>query len=83
LPYGFDNDFKLSERFFLLNHGMTSIPTCKFCGKKTNFKNRMIGYPDSCAECRDKKNVDTISAKIQLEIDDRIDKSRYEVINYP
>ena len=86
-------DLKLSERFYILQNQLTSIPKCEFCGKNDAFFiNRIQGYHQTCndIECRHKLTIQKIDKKYKkyadqhrANIDSVLDKTKYEVVSYP
>lgn len=81
-----EKDLKIGHRIYLAANNIYSpeqIPVCKYCGKPSYFKNRLVGYAESCIECSRLKNNETRIINIRKRIDDLIDKDKYEVVHYP
>lgn len=75
---------QFAKRIYLLKNGLNEIPTCKFCNEnQCVYINSQVGFLDHCNNCADESLRETLSAKISLELNELIDKTKYEIISTP
>ena len=75
---------QFAKRIYLLKNNLTELPKCKYCHVNTCvYINSQVGFLDHCNECADDFLRDTLSAKINLELNELIDTTKYEIVSTP
>jgi len=77
-------NLRLMERFYLLDNNLQEIPKCRICNEtEMEFINRYVGYKDTCKKCYKDRFQEIWSEKNKQEIDNKLDKNKYEILSYP
>jgi hypothetical protein len=83
IPYQFDNNFEISQRFYLCYNNLKSIPVCKYCKKIVKYINRMVGYQENCRDCEGIKIQEWRIKDNEKRILENFNYDKYEIVSLP